>query len=431
MSEKKLAKVYYAELWGLREKKYDWLLKNDIKTTKWRKLSPKSEFYLFVPREEKLLKIFEKYAKITDIFPVNSVGIVTARDKLTIKWTPDEVWSTVLHFSKINSESARQVYNLGKDARDWKVELAQKDLKESGFHREKVVPILYRPFDIRYTYYTGKSRGFHCMPRPKVMRHMMHENLGLLTCRQQNKVGFYHALVCKNIIESCAVSNATREITYLFPLFFYQKEGNPKRRTLTNFMIFEPEVDYETRKPNLSPAIVEQLTTAFKKTPSPEQIFFYIYAVLYSNTYRTKYAEFLKIDFPRIPFTKDYKLFRKMGELGERLVNLHLLKSAELGPPIVKFPDKGDGKVKKIRYDGDRVYINEDQCFEGITKEVWQYQIGGYQVCDKWLKDRKGRGLSLDDIKHYCKIVTAITKTIEIQDTIDKVYSEIESSTEE
>jgi len=430
--------VYYAEVWGLRKFKCDdWLLNNDIKTTKWQKLLPKSEFYLFIPRDVKLIKVYEKYPKITDIFPLNSVGIVTARDKLTIKWIPEEVWNTVLNFSKMDSELARQAYNLGKDARDWKVDLAQKDLIDSGLDKKKIVPILYRPFDIRYTYYTGKSRGFHCMPRPEVMHHMKQGNLGLITIRRsRSSDSWKHAFATDKIIAG-ATSITSLDINYLFPLYLY-KEKEPKKRGNPGkiMMIFEPEADYGTKQPNLSPLVIEQLTTFYKKAPAPEEIFYYIYAILYSNTYRTKYAEFLKIDFPRIPFTKDYKLFKKVGEYGKKLVDLHLLKLAELDPSVAKLQGKGDNKIEKLRYedvgaghDLPKVYINQNQYFERITKEVWQYQIGGYQVCHKWLKDRKGRKLSLDNIKHYFKIITALQRTIEIQKAIDNIYPEVEKET--
>ena len=144
--------------------------------------------------------------------------------------------------------------------------------------------------------------------------------------------------------------------------------------------------------------------------------------------YRTKYAEFLKIDFPRIPFTQDYKLFSKMAKYGKKLVDLHLLNSTELASPVAKFQGKGANKVEKLKYDekGKRVYFNQSQYFERVTKQIWQYQIGGYQVCNKWLKDRKGRSLSLDDIKHYCKIVTSLQKTIKIQKVIDNLYPKVE-----
>lgn len=416
--EDKGCRVYHAEIWGLREKKYDFLLTNDIKTTKWRELWPKSEFYLFIPREERLLSAYQKFLKITDIFPVGSVGIVTARDKLTIAWTPEEMWHTVMNFMRLDPEIAREAYQLGQDVRDWKVELAKKDLKESGLDKRKIVPILYRPFDIRYTYYTGKSRGFHCMPRPEIMRHMLKGNLGLLTCRQQNKVGFSHALVCGDIIESCVVSNKTREISYLFPLYLYPDSDKDH--------LFNQEKPPEGRIPNINPGLLARLQEAYGKEPTPEEILYYIYAVLYSNVYRLKYAEFLKTDFPRIPFTQDHGLFSKMAELGKRLVGLHLLESEELDPPLAKFQGQGEGKVEKLRYFDAKVYINEAQYFEGISPEVWEYQIGGYQVCEKWLKDRNGLRLGLDDIKRYCQIVTALSKTIEIQKEIDALYPEVE-----
>jgi predicted helicase len=186
------------------------------------------------------------------------------------------------------------------------------------------------------------------------------------------------------------------------------------------------------RQPNLDYKLVQQLSGAYGEEPCPEDIFHYVYAVLYAPSYREKYAEFLRINFPRIPFTSEYELFRKMAGLGKRLVDLHLLQSPELDPPIARFQGEGDGVVqtskKGLRYDpeGQRVYINEAQYFEGVPPEVWEYHIGGYQVCHKWLKDRKGRALSLAEIRTYCHIVTALAKTIEIQGQIDELYPGVE-----
>ncbi len=430
--------ISHSDLWGLREEKYKWLINNDIKTTKWKKIKPKSEFYLFVPRDERLSAIYEKYPKITDIFPVSNVGIVTARDNLTIKWTQEEMWRTVMNFSRLDADLARQAYNLGQDARDWKVEFAQRDLRESGPNKKNIVPILYRPLDVRYTYYTGKSRGFHCMPRGDVMQHMLRENLGLVMPRRvETKIPWSHILCTDKIVEHVAVSLKT--IDYLFPLYIYEtKNKHGKPSFVSAIMLFEPEADYGVKKPNLSAEFIEKISEAYKKTPSPEEIFYYIYAVLYSEKYRTKYAEFLKIDFPRIPFTKDYKLFKKMSEYGNKLVDLHLLKSPELDSPSARFQGRGDNRVEKPKYEQPPqspltkgefkgiVYINKEQYFEGISQEAWSYQIGGYQVCDKWLKDRKERILSLEEIQTYCRIVTAIQKTIEIRKDIDFRYDKLE-----
>lgn len=421
--EKKGCTVYHSKIWGLREKKNNWLSKNEMKTTKWQKLNPTSPYCFFVPRKEKGREVYEKYWKVTDVFSLYSVGIVTARDSLTIKWIPEEVWQTVLNFSRLDSELARSAYNLRRDVRDWKVKLAQEDLIDSGLDKDKIMPILYRPFDVRYTYYTGKSRGFHCMPRPKVMRNMIEENLGLITPRQTIR-DFRHVF-CANLITNFnSLDTAGRFGSgCLFPLYLYADTDKKD--------LFSHRKESKEKKPNISFELFNALSKTYHKESSPEEVFHYIYAVLYSNIYRTKYAEFLKIDFPRIPFTKDYKLFCKMAEYGQRLVELHLLKSTELDLPTAKFQGKGGNKVQKLKYDEEkeRLYINQDQYFTGITKEIWQYQIGGYQVCNKWLKDRKTRTLSLDDIKHYCKTATSLQKTIEIQQEIDDTYSEVEKDT--
>ena len=182
------------------------------------------------------------------------------------------------------------------------------------------------------------------------------------------------------------------------------------------------------QNPNFSPSLLHALKETHDRTPTPEEVFHYLYAVLYSPTYRAKYAQFLKTDFPRVPFTEDQKLFTKITHIGKRLVDLHLLKSPELDRPIARFQEHGNNKVEKQRYDekAKRVYINKAQYFEGVQPEVWEYQIWGYQVLDKWLKDRKDRSLNLEDIRHYCRVVTALAKTIEIQSEIDILYPQVE-----
>ncbi|MDO9575526.1 MAG: type ISP restriction/modification enzyme [bacterium] len=427
--EKKGCEVYHSERWGLREKKYDWLLDNSIKTTKWRKLFPKSDFYLFIPRDERLLESYEKYPKITKVFPINSVGIVTSRDKFVIQSDREALKRNIRMFrdEKMPDELVRRAFNL-KDKSNWKLSDAREKIQKDKNWDKSITPILYRPFDVKWIFYHDAVIE---RSRKEVMRHMMQENLGLLIKRQNKRTPFSYAFVSNLIVESCVFESAFANNT-ICPLYIYsQKEGSKKRSMRSTVMLFESHAEYEVKTPNLSSALVEQLTKAFKETPSSEQILFYIYSILYSNTYRTKYAEFLKIDFPRIPFTRDYKLFSKMAEYGKKLVDLHLLKSAELDSPIAKFQGKDDNRVGNLRYNEKQtcVYINQAQYFEGITKDIWEYQIGGYQVCSKWLKDRKGRSLSLDDIKHYCKIVTALNNTMEIQKAIDDIYTEVEKGT--
>ncbi len=420
--------ISHSELWGVREDKYKWLNKNDIRSTRWKKISPKSEFFLFKPRDEKLSAVYEKYQKITDIFPVNSVGIVTSRDDFVIAFDKDKLRRRVLQFKdkKMPDEIIGQTYGL-KDKANWKLKTAREAVMKDDDWEKAFAKILYRPFDERHIYYHDAVIE---RSRKEVMQHMLQENFGITFTRPQSPTFAFSVLVSDCLIDQCVVGNksAGGGISYIAPLFHYRQKEKAKKRSFGSaMMLFEPEAEYGVKKPNLSAEIVERLTNAYKKTSSPEEIFYYIYAVLYSETYRTKYAEFLKIDFPRVPFTKDYKLFKKMSEYGNRLVNLHLLKSQELDSPIARFQGDG-GRVEKPKYDdAGRVYINKEQYFEGISKEVWSYQIGGYQVCDKWLKDRKERILTLDEIQTYCRIATAINKTIEIQKAIDEGYGDIEN----
>jgi predicted helicase len=413
----KSKKVFHSELWGLRNEKYDWLLSNDINSTEWREITPKSEFYLFVPRDEKLLELYEKSLKITDIFPVNSVGIVTARDKFAIDFDRNVLKRRITMFRNLSmpDELIKQTFKL-KETSTFKLRKSREILSKDKNWEQYFSEILYRPFDKRYIYYTNIV-----IERPllKVMRHMMQENLGLVTNRQVNS-GFKHILCTNFIINDCTVSLETKERSYLFPLYLYP---DPDQKDL-----FSHLKDSKERKPNISKKIFSALSETYKTKPSPEDIFYYIYAVFYSNIFRTKYAEFLKTDFPRVPFTKDKSLFKKLAEYGKRLADLHLMQSSELDSPVVKFQGTGDKRVDKIKYDkeGERVYINNDQYFEGVEENIWQYRIGGYQVCNKWLKDRKGKVLSLDDIKHYCKVATAIKHTINIQKSIDEIYNEAE-----
>ncbi len=415
--------VHHAELWGPREKKYAWLENNDIRTTKWQTLKPKAEFYLFIPRDEKRLKRYARFMKITDVFPVNSVGIVTSRDGFVIDADEAALKRRIRMFidKKMPDETIGQTFNLH-DKSNWKLKDAREAVRKDEKREDSIKQILYRPFDVQWIFY---HEAVIERSRREVMRHMEKENLGLITNRQVNGE-FSHALCSDKIINDCTVSLETRERSYLFPLYLYPEEEKPKKRShATVMMVFEEEKEYQTKRPNLSSSLVERLAECFKKTPSAERIFFYIYAVLYSNTYRIKYTEFLKSDFPRIPFTSSFKMFNKMADFGEKLTDLHL-NVDDRATGVENIEGKGNNKVEKVRYEKKRVYINDQQYFNDVPPAVWEYQIGGYQVCDKWLKDRKGKILSLEDVKHYRIVVVTLKKTMDIQEKIDAIYPDVE-----
>ena len=440
------AKVYHADLYGLRKGKYgkyEWLSKNDIRPTDtdWTELSPNSPYYFFVERDESARKEYETGWKINKVIPEKNVGIVTARDGLTIKQTAKDVWDTVNDFASLPPEEARSKYSLGKDVQSWKVHLAQADLNTSPLSKNKITPILYRPFDIRYTYYTGKSGGFICRPIYKVMRHMLaRENLALISARSNKSQDMDHFFCTKNIMETKCGERTTQSC--LFPLYLYTKEERDN--------LFEDShwpVGKDGRVPNLAVEFVKEFAKSIKlefvsdgvgdlkKTFGPEDVFHYIYAVFHSPEYRRLYAEFLKIDFPRVPLPKGKPLFRKLCNIGEMLVKLHLTEAPILedDKKRPKFPVEGNSVVEKgypkyvahaDRPQKGKVYINKDQYFEGVRLEVWEFHIGGYQVCKKWLKDRRQRELYYEDISHYEKIVVALGETIRLMKNIDEVIED-------
>lgn len=417
-------KVYHRDIFGLREEKYAWLEKKEFKQKDYTVLKPKTPWYFLIRRNTKEIEYYNEWMRVDEIFPVNSIGVVTARDELTIKWSKSEIIDTIKAFSRMNPELARQAYELGKDARDWKVTLAQEDLKNTELDEENICKILYRPFDVRFTYYTGNSRGFHCMPRGEVMKNYLKKTIGLVTSRIVKGDAFCHAFISETITDGALLAANTASSSYNFPLYLYPPSEEKKKRGIHALMLFEPEAEYgkKGKKPNIAPKVFEQLEKSYKKKPSPEQILHYCYAILYSNIYREKYAEFLKIDFPRIPFTTDCKLFLQLAGYGEELKQLHILEHKSFNKSAVKYSGAEEDKIEKPFYDEDkqRIYINSTNYFEGVSKEVWDYYIGGYQVLKKYLDWRKGK--QMDKSSDYCKIITAISGTIELQKQIDKYY---------
>lgn len=254
------------------------------------------------------------------------------------------------------------------------------------------------------------------------------DNLMLCSNRQVNS-DFRHIFVSRTLIDGNAVSLASRERTYGYPLYVRQDAN---------------AFDVSHFTPNLSPDFIAdmegKLGLRFQPIQraveagefGPEDVFHYLYAILHSPTYRARYAEFLKIDFPRVPLTADPALFWALAALGRELVALHLLESPATHTPITRYPVPGDNRVEKgypkyTRVEGEptgRVHINQTQYFEGVPPDVWEFHVGGYQVLDKWLKDRRGRQLSYDDLTHYQRVVVALQRTMAVMDEVDAAIPE-------
>jgi len=411
------AKVYYADMWGSREDKYNILSGTEIQSTKWYELQPNSPYYLFVPQATGYSAEYEEIEwKITDIFQTSSIGIVTARDKLTIHWDPEKVRETVSDFVLLSEDEARKKYNLRKDTRDWKVHLAQADLRNHTNAEQHVKPINYRPFDTRWTYYTGQSKGFHCMPRPENMPHLFTENLALSVCRIVKSPAWQHVLITDKITENCYISNTTSESGHVFPLYLYP---NPEELGVSTERSLNFKPDFLA---TFSEALALPQTEPFNLPEGvlPEEILAYIYAILYSPTYRERYYDFLRYDFPRIPLPEDIEQFRTLAALGQRLMDWHLLKDVQV-PALHRFEGEGDGVVSKPRYADGKVWINPTQYFTDVPVAVWEHEIGAYQVCEKWLKDRRGEVLSHADVRRYRAILVAVAETLWVMGEIDLV----------
>ena len=427
--KKELASVYHADLWGRRSDKYDALKDLDVSKTEWETVEIKEpNFYFKRIGNSETQAEWERWQKINEIMPVNSVGVRTARDNLTIHYTRESLLDALDKFVAMDEEDARSRFNLGRDSQAWNLSLAKNDLIESGLKRENAVPILYRAYDRRFTFYTGKSQGFHARPRPEVMRHMLSgNNIGLLFMRKvSSKVDYSHFGATRCIVEGGALGN---DMASAAPLYLL-----PGEKSVLNKQAMS------VRQPNLDAAFVKRLEEPLRlrftpdgpgdlsSTFGPEDVFHYIYAVFHSPTYRQRYDAFLRIDFPRVPPISDVGLFRRLVELGRELTQAHLLEGGLQS--ALRFPVSGDNVVEsghpKYVAPQERVYISADrgtqkgQYFEGVSPAVWEFQLGGYQPMEKWLKDRQGRALIFDDLRHYGLMAALIGETLRLAPLIDE-----------
>ncbi|MCH7764581.1 MAG: DNA methyltransferase, partial [Candidatus Marinimicrobia bacterium] len=422
-------KVVHTDLWGKRNPKYEWLESHTIKNGGYEAIEPKLPYYFFIKRDVAEIQEYLKWPLVKDIFPVNSVGIVTSRDEFVIDFSQNILENRILQFRNKQQpdDILRQAFHL-KDKKNWLLKDARQQIQSLDNWKNYFQTIQYRPFDNRAIYY---HKALIERDRHGVMSHMLKgENLALITHkREELDIPWGHALITNLITEHGVTSSKTTN--YHFPLYLYPEEKEKKPKSGVTLMVFEPEVPYgkKGKQPNIAPEIFEMLKESFDRIPTPEKILYYIYGILYSNYYRTKYAEFLKFDFPRVPFTKDKNVFNDMAKLGQQIADLHLMKSPTLNRPVSKYEGSvSNDTIEKPIYNEDeqRVYINSDKYFSKVKPDVWNYHIGGYQVLAKYLKDRKGR--QMDDPRHYCRIVTALEKTIEIQKKIDELYINVEKN---
>ena len=400
-----LAEVFHFDLHGLREAKYGFLREHSMDTVQWKELELAAPQFFFVQKDFGKQVQYDEGFQIPELLPINSVGIVSANDKLFI--------------NKSKIQLGENISNHFKDIKD-------------GDLRKLIKEIHYRPFDTQYIYYDTEKLE---RPREKVMQHLASgNNIALVTCRQSATNDWTLVGITHRIVDDSYISNRTKERGYVFPLYRY--EGKKRRPNLNQKIItvieqklnlpFLPEAPKQHPPDNSVP---NSLPSVVKNSPAnstrdyfvPIDLFDYIYAVLHCPAYRETYREFLKIDFPRVPYPTDQEIFWNLVGLGGELRRLHLLEDPAFEQINTDSVFSENVMVEKIQYADEKVYVNRDFCFEDVPNTAWEFYIGGYQPAQKWLKDRKGSTLTAEDLRHYRKIVLALTETARIMGEIDQV----------
>ncbi len=452
LENKKDAVIKHAHLFGLRDSKYKILWDKNISSIKWSKLKPELPFYLFTTQDIDVKDEYNDCIELTKLMRENSLGIISKRDNLAVAFDEVGLTSKIKYFidKQYSDQEISDYFEIPlRDKDKWDIGIARKKIGlklEKGYFQK----LLYRPFDIRQVYYNSVLVA---RTNTRIMHNLEQENYAIVVGRQgiATSSDNWDLLYIANSIADQNIFR--RGGGTVFPLYLYPDTSKKD--------LFSEEAhtgSIPVRTPNLSAEFIAEmekrlgmkfipdgsaLTPTLSRSTgrgsfSPEDVFYYMYAVFHSPTYRSRYAEFLKIDFPRLPLTSNVELFRKLCKFGEELVKLHLMEEPHPNPllstgegvNLVKFPKKDSDVVEFVKYEEAggspalRVQINADQYFEGVTPEVWNFHIGGYQVAHKWLKDRKGRKLSYDDIEHYQNIISALSETMRLMKEIDEVIKE-------
>ena len=478
-----LAKVYHNNLQGKRDSKYDFLNLNSLKSCKWDEVKIFKPNFVFKPQDTISFKLYNEGINIESIFITNATGVKTERDKFTIKFNKIEIDEIIFDLQNLSVDEIKRKHELDKDGRDWQLSFAKKDIVNNKFI---ITKIQYRPFDYRLSAYTGITKGFMAYPRDKIMSHLLKDNFCFVSTRLNRGLSQGYNFISKSILDLHLLDSAADSLQ-AFPLYLYPETDS--QQTL---------LEEVARVPNLNMEIVNEISNKLgipfvaekpikqnlQTTSSfaPIDLLDYIYAVLHSPNYREKYKEFLKIDFPRVPYPhqvgtgRDLSVqgipsikeiqslegmqsikeiqsleeisslqemqnkFWELVKLGGELRQIHLLESPIVEQYITQYPEDGDNIVRKPSFvikkpevtptDDEtasslavtgNVYINETQYFANVPEVAWNFYIGGYQPCQKWLKDRKDRELSYEDILHYQKIVVALSETDRIMKDIDVI----------
>ena len=406
----KLGTVHYADVYGEKEKKFDFLLNNTLQTVDWKTFKPAGSDYYFIPIG---INAKTNTFSVIELFGKQNTGIQTSRDKLVISCKKADLIEKIKIFTdqKYYDDEIFNRFHYG-DNREWNLSKARVKIKDYN-HDDIAILMLYNPLDYRYIYFTKDMVDW---PRPDIMPHLLRDNLALIVGRQGQAVGneeWNLAFVSDRIVDLNVYYRGGGNV---FPLYLYHNA----------------DINGSERTPNLNLEVVNKFENILKMTFTPEEgsadrfspvdLLNYVYGVLYSPKYRKIFSELLKIDYPRIPYPKNAAMFSHFASYGSQLRQLHLMQNVQLNNNWANMETTGSNEVLEYKYKQVRVYINKEQYFDNVPEDVWNFCIGGYQPAQQWLKDRKKEGVALDwkEMEHYQKIITVLMETKRLMDEIDQ-----------
>ncbi|EPJ0811991.1 type ISP restriction/modification enzyme [Campylobacter jejuni] len=424
-SKTKNTKIYYHDLYGKRKDKYEFLYENDLNSIKWTLIKNNEPFYLFLPQNNDLLEEYNKGVSVKDMFMLSGVGICSKRDNIVFHNNKENLMQLLKDLNTKTKDELYKIYDIGEDSRDWKLDSAIKAVNKNCDNLENFIKKChYRPFDKKWTFYIENSKAFMAYPVYDIFEHFLeNENIGLNVSRQSKlNGGWQYAFITNSLVDLSLMGGGNTGAGYIFPLYLYPTIRSKKflKKENPNFN----EENFTSKIENFKESFRTFIDELYKEKFSPEDILGYIYAVLFHKIYREKYLDFLKIDFPKIPFTKDKNTFKNLSKLGLKLINLHLLKNDELdfnvGEALFKDIKNKNFKIQKIKYNKDvkELFINESLYFNKVSPEIYEFKIGGYAVLDKYLKSHKEEDI---DHKHFTLIIQTLNETLKIQDEISKI----------
>ncbi|VEJ26667.1 type ISP restriction/modification enzyme [Helicobacter pylori] len=421
-------KIHYYDVYGQRAEKYAFLTQNDLSSIEWLELTPREPFYLLIPQETPLLEEYEQGFSVQDMFQIGSTGICSQRDHVVFHKDKESLLKLLKDFSTLEPSELRRIYKIKKDSRDWRLEYAIRDVRANADNLEEYIVLCqYRPFDYRWTYYTGKSKSFIAYPRGEVFKHMLppptnpktpnqtRKNVALNTPRQSKMHGEWrYVMAHKELVDINLIASAgSMGVGYNYPLYQFKHPNYTE---------------------NFTPEFRSFIDKHYSHPFEPLEVLGYIYALLYSPNYRKRYEDFLKNDYPKILFTNNKDLFRALSLLGIELIGLHVLNQESLNYGFDKLKDPTIGEsyykeahdriIKKPSHNEpeQRLYINHSAYFKGVSQEIYDYRIGGYVVLDKYLTSHKNEPCDFD---HVSNIIKVIARTIEIQKTLGFLTSDL------